>query len=190
MENTVLECIKSRRSVRQYMARKLTKAQIQTLLEAAVWAPSGSNHQSWQFTAIQNKDILSALNEVVKSRLPYIKEEMPAQTKVKARCQESGYNFYYNAPVLIVASNIPHYPNAMADCALALQNIFLVAQEMGLGSCWINQLHWLEEDPAVRDFLSDLGIARERVICGAAAVGYPANRPQPPARKPGTTWII
>jgi nitroreductase len=78
----------------------------------------------------------------------------------------------------------------MADCSLALENIFLTAESLGLGSCYINALHWLRVDGPLRDFLCELGIPREHTICNAAAIGYIARPSEPPTRKENTTRII
>ena len=78
----------------------------------------------------------------------------------------------------------------MADCSLALQNIFLAAQSLGLGSCYINQLHWLRDDPGVRAYLFELGIPKEHTICSSAAVGFKAVESPAPSRKEGTIHII
>jgi nitroreductase len=108
---------------------------------------------------------------------------------MKEHSQKEGFNFYREAPTLIIASNRPNYENAMADCALALENIFLAAQSMGLGSCYINQLHWLRDDPAVRGYLAELGVPKEHTICSSAVVGFIATESPAPARKEGTVNI-
>lgn len=53
------------------------------------------------------------------------------------------------------------------DCACALQNIFLAAKSLGIGSCWINQLGQTCDDPDVRAFLTGLGIP-ETTACTVA----------------------
>ena len=78
----------------------------------------------------------------------------------------------------------------MADCALALGNIFLAAQSLGLGSCYINQLHWLRYDPDIRAYLLEMGIPKEHTICSSAAIGYIREASPAPARKQGTINII
>ena len=78
----------------------------------------------------------------------------------------------------------------MADCALALENIFLAAQSLQLGSCYINQLHWLRDDLNVRAFLFELGIPKEHTICSAAAIGFKGTESTAPIRKEGTINII
>jgi nitroreductase len=80
--------------------------------------------------------------------------------------------------------------NAMADCSLALANIFLAAESLGLGSCYINSPHWLRNDRGVRDFLFELGIPREHTICSSAAIGYIRRPAAPPPRKEHTIRVI
>jgi len=192
INNQIIGAIHMRRSTRSFTEQQVEDEKLDTLLDAAIWAPSGGNNQSWLFTAIQNRGILLELNELVKegfqSWVP--DDDYPAKQSAKTSSQKKGFNFYYHAPTLIIASNKPNYENAMADCSLALENIFLAAQSIGLGSCYINQLHWLRNDAKVRDFLFDLGIPKEHTICSAAAIGYISKETPKLARKPNTTRII
>ena len=66
MLNEVLENIKSRRSVRTYTEQQVSAENLNLILEAATYAPSGMNYQTWHFTAIQDADILRELNEKIK----------------------------------------------------------------------------------------------------------------------------
>jgi nitroreductase len=192
IHNEVLDTIRARRSTHQFQERQIEAEHLETLLEAAIWAPSGGNNQSWLFTAIQNKDALSKINDLVREGFQHWipDDDYPGKLAAKASTQKEGYHFFYHAPTLIIASNRPNYENAMADCALALENLFLAAHSLGLGSCYINQLHWLRNDPGVRETLFELGIPKEHTICSAAAVGYIAKESSAPPRREGTTHII
>jgi nitroreductase len=192
IHNEVLDSIRARRSTRQFQEQQIEAEHLETLLEAATLAPSGGNNQSWLFTAVQNKDVLSKLNDLVREGFQHWipDDDYPGKLGARAGAQKEGYNFFHRAPTLIIASNRPNYENAMADCALALENIFLAAQSLGLGSCYINQLHWLRNDPEVRDYLFELGIPKEHTICSAAAIGYIARESSAPPRREGTTHII
>ena len=192
IQNEVLNCIHGRRSTRQFLDRQIEPEQLETLLDAAVWAPSGGNNQSWLFTAVQNRELLLELNGLVKEGFQRWTpdDDYPGKLSARTSSQREGYNFYYHAPTLVIASNRPNYENAMADCALGLENLFLAAESLGLGTCYVNQLHWLRNDPGVRDFLFGLGIPREHTICSAAAVGYVGKKPTPPLRKEGTIRVI
>ncbi|WP_320044958.1 nitroreductase family protein [uncultured Desulfobacter sp.] len=192
LNNEVLDCIHKRRSTRRFTERQISSGQLDALLDAAIWAPSGGNNQSWLFTAIQKKSVLLHLNQLVSEGFQrwVPDDDYPGKHAMKKRSKQDGYNFYHNAPTLIIASNKPNYENAMADCTLALGNIFLAAQSLGLGSCYINQLHWLRADPDVRAYLLEMGIPKEHTICSSAAIGYTGEKPPAPARKKGTINII
>ena len=192
IHNEVLNAIHARRSTRSFTEAQVERDKLEVLLEAAVWAPSGGNNQSWLFTAVQDKETLVKLNDLVREGFQRWApdDDYPAKMRAKAASQKEDYNFYYHAPTVIIASNKPNYENAMADCALALENIFLAAESIRLGTCYLNQLHWLRSDPDVRDFLFALGIPKEHTICSAAAIGYIDKASAPPARKPDTTRIV
>jgi len=190
--NAVLDVICARRSIRKFEERQLEREQLLSLSEAAIWAPSGSNNQSWLFTVIYNVSVLKHINSLVREGFQrwIPDDDYPAKRTIKTRSQDKNFNFYHNASAVIIASNRPGYANAMVDCALALGNIFLTAESLGLGSCYINHLHWLREDIPLREYLFTLGIPKEHVICSSAAIGYVKERPSPPARKPNTVHII
>ena len=59
--NEVLENIKARRSVRAYTGQQVLEEDLQAILEAATYAPSGMHLETWHFTAIQNMDKLTEL---------------------------------------------------------------------------------------------------------------------------------
>jgi nitroreductase len=192
INNEILNCIHARRSTRRFTDKQISSEQLDALLDAAIWAPSGSNSQSWLFTAIQKREVLLRLNELVREGFQHWvpDDNYPAKLAIKKYSQKEGFNFYHQAPTLIIASNLPNYENAMADCALALENIFLTAQCLGLGSCYINHLHWLRGDPSVRAYLLELGIPKEHTICSSAAIGFKGAESTAPIRKEGTIHIV
>ena len=97
--------------------------------------------------------------------------------------------------MLIVTANRKDYGNNMADCSCALENMMVAANALDLGSCWINQLHWLDEHPAVSSFMRELGLGEDETICGALALGCPDTEDGLPVRKPlertgnPVTWV-
>jgi len=192
IHNEVLDCIRSRRSTRKFQEQQIKDEELEALLEAATWAPSGGNNQSWLFTAIQNKETLLRINELLREGFKrWVPDDnYPGKLGVKAAAEKKDCHFFYHAPTLIIASNKPNYENAMADCSLALGNLFLAANSIGLGTCYINQLHWLRNDAKFREFIFELGIPKEHTICSSAVVGY-INKPSiTPLRREGTINII
>lgn len=170
----ILNVMKERRSIRKFNTLPVEREEIEKIVEAGRWAPSGGNSQSVHFTVLLNPDFRSRLREKVKEAFSAMEltEGMYKSIQNSIRASKTGnYNFDYEAPVLIVVSNRKNYPNAMADSACALENMMLEASVLGIGSCWINQLHWLDENEALREMLRDCGIGEDETICGALAVG-------------------
>lgn len=192
----VIDLIRYRRSLRAYEPRPLERSQVETVLEAACYAPSGHNRQSWQFTAVLNPKALQTLNELVKQGFRALEPtpDDPVElhdAKRKVEGQGEKYSFYYGAPCLVIASNVSGYHNATADCACALENMFLTAYDLGLGACWVNQLHWLERDKALRAYLEQLGVPSDHTICGSGVFGYPGCAvPKASPRKEHTCKIV
>ena len=192
--NDVIENILTRRSIRKYTGQQISDKDLETILEAGRYAPSGSNSQTWHFTVIQNKEKLLKLNECIKAAFEKIEVDENTYVSIRAgktASKNNDYNFYYKAPTLIIVSNDANYGNAMADCACALENMFLSASCLKLCSCWINQVTWLGNDKTVRSFLTELGIPQNYKVCGSMALGYidgavPTAKP----RKENTVTII
>ena len=86
--------------------------------------------------------------------------------------KQGDYVFHYNAPVFIVVANKKGYGNAMADSACALENMMIAANALDLGSCWINQLHWLDDNKVIRSFLRPYGLDDNETITGGLILGY------------------
>lgn len=185
--NDVLETIKARRSVRAYTSQQVAAEDLNLILEAATYAPSGMNDQTWHFTAIQDADKLMELNEKIKGA--FAKSDDP---HLQERGHSDSYCCYYHAPTLIIVSNEPTRWWAPMDCACAMQNIFLAARSLGLGSCWVNQLGTTCDDPEVRAYLTSLGILPNHRVYACAALGYaPANAPmKEKKRAEGTVTLI
>lgn len=154
--NEVLQNILTRRSVREFKTEQIKDEELKLILEAGIYAPSGMNKQSWQFTVVQNKEKIELLAKVVRESLG----------------RDAGYNFYA-PPTLIMLSNEKDNTNGLADCACALENIFLMANSLGIGSCWINQLKTICDEKEVREVLTSFDIPENHIVWGMASVGYP-----------------
>src|SRR5665647_1474226 len=100
IRNEVLDCIRARRSTRHFQERQIEEEYLETLLEAAIWAPNGGNNQSWLFTAIQNKDILSKINELLREGFQHWTpdDDYPGKLGAKAYAQREGCHFFHHAP--------------------------------------------------------------------------------------------
>lgn len=165
--NAVLEAIKDRRSVRTFTNEQVSSEQLNAILEAAIYAPTGMNYQTTHFTAVLDAEKLLELNRRVKAVFARSTEE-----RLQHRGENAAYNFYYHAPALVIVSNESTQPWAGQDCANALQSMFLAAQSLGVASCWINQLCSTCQDSAVRELLSEWGVPADHTVYGCAALGF------------------
>lgn len=171
----IFDIIQKRRSVRKFKAAQISEAELQRIIEAGRLAPSGSNSQSAHFIVVQNPAIFDELRALVReefAKMEYTEDTYSSIKNAIKRSKEGKYNFMYNPPTFIIAANRRNYGNAMADCALALGNMMLMATALGIGTCWINQLKWLADNPRLISYIQKLGIGENETICGALSVGY------------------
>ena len=180
------ESIITRRSTRKYLDKEVSQELLEKIIETGRYAPSGGNSQSNHFLVIQNKQIIDHLVKMVERAFSQmeITENMyrSLQNSINLS-KKGGYVFCYNAPVLIIVANKKDYGNNQADCALALENMMLEANELDLGSCYINQLKWLNEDQKILSYLQSLGMNEDERVYGSLIVGYPDTNDGNPLRK-------
>lgn len=170
--NPVMENLLTRRSVRAFLEKEIPMSQLEQILEAARYAPSGMGRQTWKFTAIVNPEKIQKLAAAISAELG-----------------RSGYTMYC-PQVLIIPSNEADSRFGKEDNACALENIFLAAWSFGIGSVWINQLQEICDRPAIRNILTEWGIPENHVVYGMAALGYPASSEKKEVEKIGKTAII
>jgi nitroreductase len=180
--NPVIEAIKSRRAIRSYEDRQVPGSAIQTLLEAATYAPSAINVQPWKFTIITNKDEMKRLSDKAKPALirslPDVGDE--GLVGLKKRLSDPQYNIFYNAPLLIFVSGAKS-PYTVYDCSMAAQNMMLAAYSLGIGSCWIGTAVYTANDPKVKP---SLGIPEDHEVYAAIIFGYAKDAPKAPMKRP------
>ena len=114
----VFEAIKTRRRLRKFTDKPVSKKDIDLLLRAAMQAPSAGNQQPWEFVVIDDRKILDAIPNFH----PYSKmlKESPIAILVCGKIDASKYCGYW-----------------VQDCSAATQNILLAAHGLGLGSVWL-----------------------------------------------------
>lgn len=158
-DNPVIENIMNRKSVRQYTSQSVSADQVQTLLRAAMAAPTARNLQPWRFVVVENRAMLDTLA----SRLPY------------ARMLTS-------APLAIVVCGETVKPDGTPndlwehDCSAATENLLLAAESMGLGAVWTAAYPYEERYSAVKEAL---GIPETVMPLCVVPVGYPAGNDRP-----------
>lgn len=157
--DAVLENIHSRKSVRQYTSEPVSETDIQTILKAAMAAPSAVNFQPWRFVVVTEREQLDAMAEI----LPYAKmlRQAPAAIVV---CGET----------LWMGGN--ENPYWQQDCAAATQNLLLAVEALGLGAVWTGVYPNQDLYPKLHNYLN-LPSTVQPFCC--IPVGHPAGNEQP-----------
>ena len=148
----LLDVIHTRRSIRKYLDKPVPEDMIETILRAAMAAPSAGNQQPWHFVVITDRARLDA----IPGFHPYSK--MVLQT-----------------PVAILVCGDPtgkKWPTFWEqDCAAATQNILLAARDLGLGTVWVG-IH--PEKDRIEGFRKLFGIPEHVIPFSLVPVGWPA----------------
>ena len=189
------EAILTRRSTRKYTDVVPEKELIEKVIEAGRYAPSGHNNQTTHFMIFTDKAVLDELAGLVQAEFAKMDKTDDMYISLQ-RCivasKRGSFVFHYGAPVFIAVSNKKGYGNAMADSACALENMMIAANALDLGSCWINQLHWLDENEVIRSFMLKHGLNDDETITGGLIIGYPEeglpNRTMTERRGNPVTW--
>ncbi len=158
----VREAIRERRSVRRYAEREVSEDHVRQLIDAAMWAPSGGNAQTWRFVVVRDQRRIRQLR-VVSPGLP------GPPPCVVALCQDTDAAAKKGAR--LGAAQLIYF-----DTAMAAQNILLSAHELGLGACVVASFH---RDGISRCLRLPPHIAPVLLV----AVGWPAEAPRAPERK-------
>ena len=190
----LLELIKSRRSIRRFTKALVAHEDVLRLMEAARWAPSNHNRQPWRFVVLENKAQIGALADAVKRALPEKLKSLPPTASAHAAELVHYATFFAIAPVLIAAlhkepasfsaallagTRSPELTSGEPlSVAMAVQNLLLAAQTLGLGTCA------LTGPLIVQEVVADaLALPPGHHVTCLVAVGYPAESPPPPRRK-------
>lgn len=182
----VFSCIATRHSTRKFKEEPVPQEVLDKVIEAGRQAPSGKHKNQSRFIVIRKKEVLQELIALVQQE--FAKMEVTPENDdnfggaIRA-AKKGGYVFMYNAPVLIVVANKRDYGNKYADVSCAIQNMMLAANALDLGSCWINQLRWLQDNPVLRAYLQKLGMAEDEEVCASLSIGYPNTPDGLPGRR-------
>lgn len=181
--NPVLEAIKSRRAIRSYEDKPVPESAVETMLEAATYAPSAINIQPWKFTIVTSKAEMKRLSDIAK---PMLLRMLPdagnaALSALRKSLNDPLYNIFYDAPLLIFVAGVKGRYDVY-DSSMAAQNMMLAAYSLGIGSCWIGTAATLANEPKIKE---ELGIPEDHQVHAAIIFGYPKNGfPQAPPKHP------
>lgn len=158
-DDAALDCIMTRTSVREYTDRQVPDSIVETLLKAAMAAPTAMNKQPWQFVVVTDKAVREAIDE--------------ADQYIRAK----------EAPLVIVAcGDLAKEEDGegrdfwIQDVSAATENILLAAHAQGLGAVWCGIHPIKAREKAIADILD---LPKDIIPLSAVCIGYPAHEHQP-----------
>lgn len=185
--NEVIKAILDRRSIRKYKPDPIADGDRDLIVTAGLHAPSSKNTQAWHILVVQKKDTIDRITGEVKAALLRAKID-----KYKAMAENPNYRVNFGAaPLFMIVSADPAQTSCPAeDCSCLLDSMFLAAHSLGIGSCWVNQLGCVSDEPGFRAFITELGVPANHKIYGSAAFGYADVQAKLPPRKDNTVTIV
>jgi coenzyme F420-0:L-glutamate ligase/coenzyme F420-1:gamma-L-glutamate ligase len=191
--NHIMNSIKERRSIRNYSSRKVSTDILRQVLEAARWAPSAHNAQPWRFIVLTDASLKRELSEAMADVwvADMIKDGIPSETRVNQG--KASVERFTRAPVLIVVclnmKDMIRYEDesrqkserdlAVQSSGAAVQNMLLTVHANGLGACWFCAPIFCKE--TIRRILKVSDDVEPQAL---VTLGYPAEEPRAPSRKP------
>ncbi|HJA13132.1 MAG TPA: nitroreductase [Candidatus Mediterraneibacter merdipullorum] len=167
-----LKDLKERRSIRAYRPEQIKEEELQAILEAGTYAPTGMGMQSPKIVVVQDKetrDYLSVLND---------------------RYMGSGSDPFYGAPTVLVVLASRERPTCVEDGALVMGNLMNAAHAVGVGSCWIHRAREVFDSEEGKALLKKWGVEGDYVGVGHCILGYPADGAVPEAKPRKDDYIV
>ena len=172
MEST-LKDLKERRSIRAYRPEQIKEEELQKILEAGTYAPTGMGMQSPKIIVVQDqetRDYLSKLNARVMG--------------------DEGADPFYGAPTVLVVLASKERPTCVEDGSLVMGNLMNAAYAVGVGSCWIHRAREVFGSEEGKELLKKWGVEGDYIGVGHCILGYPADGAVPEAKPRKDDYIV
>ena len=171
--NETLKTLVSRRSVRKFKPDQIKTAELNAVLEAGQYAPTGGGRQGNLFVVVQD---------------PVLRTQL---AMMNAAVLGKPGDPYYGAPTIILVFADRTRSTPVEDGSLALGNMFNAAAALGLGSCWIHRAREMFENEGGKRLRQRWGIEDRFVGVGACILGYPdGDLPAPAPRRDGVVLRV
>ena len=155
--NETLKVLESRRSCRKFKNEMLREEDLNAIIAAGTYAPTGMNKQTPIIIAVTNKELRDKISEENR----------------KIGGWKEGFDPFYGAPViLIVLANKAECPTYIYDGSLVMGNLMNAAESLGIGSIWIHRAKEEFESDFGKKLLADLGVDGDFEGIGHVALGY------------------
>ncbi|MBU1275868.1 MAG: nitroreductase family protein [Proteobacteria bacterium] len=183
----LLQAIQERRSVRAFTGQPVSPEQVDSLIQAAVWAPSPLHQQPWSFVVIRSEEAKAKVKQLCRAA-----KQGVADAGGPEWAHKYSFDFLDQAPVYVAVlfdpnkSGLGPYFNqahgALQAASAAVQNLMLAATAQGLGSLWLTFF-----DPKAMALA--LGASEGLEVAGIIPLGTPAGEVKAPPRKQPKVFI-
>jgi len=159
-ENTMIDILKKRRSVRQFTDQNIEPEKLGMLKEALLLSPTSRNLEPCEFIMVQDKKKLASLSEAKAHGAGFL-----------AGCDTA----------FVICGDTEKSDVCIEDCSIASIVLQLAAESIGLGSCWaqIRQRKDKAENSAEENVKKLLGLPDRMMVVSIIGIGYPASKPGP-----------
>ena len=161
----MLEELTSRRSIRSFKKEQIKDEELEKILIAGEYAPSGHGKQSPYFLVLQNENLIARLS------------------KNNSEILGKDTDPFYKSPTVIVIFGDINVSTYYADGVLAAGNMLNEAHSLGIGSCYIYRAKEQFETEDGKSLKKELGIPENYVGVANVILGYPNQKPLPAPRK-------
>lgn len=162
MQNKTIQVILDRVSCKSYSDKKVSVNKIKQIAECGKNAPSGMNRQICTITVVNTKRNVEKLRELSKEKL--------------------NRDCFYNAQTMILVHAPQDEKHCVTDSSCVLENMFIGATALKVGSCWINQVDELFNTPEGSKLKKKFNIPSDHKVVGTCVVGYPSEGYTPKAK--------
>lgn len=166
--NEVIKTINERRSIRAYRNEQISKEELDTILNAGTYAPSGMGQQASMLVAVQDPTIIAQMSGL------------------NAKVMGMDLDPFYGAPTVVVVFADSSRITYIEDGSLVIGNMMLAAASIGIDSCWIHRAKETFETEEGKAFKKQWGIPDSYIGIGNCILGYrEGDLPEAAERKTG-----
>jgi len=196
-KKVVQDTIYCRRSVRKFTEEPVSDEDLNCILEAGRWAPSGENSQGWRFLVIKNKEIIEKLGRIsgdgsarrfsgeyvskhLHERFKTLEDEEKKKSIFEKLTSGNVSRFVTTAPVVICVVGKKDVWDVQLDNAAAIENMLIMVSALGLGATWvIAPMTDIRDEIKVNELL---GIPKEYKAISIIPLGHMNKLPNPRPR--------
>ena len=163
--NETIKNLIERRSCRKYSTTQIKEEELNSVLKAGEYAPTGMGRQSPIILVLQNKEKIEKLS------------------KLNAKIMGTDKDPFYGAPTVLIVLADKNIGTYKEDGSLVLGNLMNAAYSLGLGSCWIHRAKEEFETEEGKELLKEWNIPENYVGIGHCILGYPEEKSEAKQRK-------